>query len=77
MHKKYLYAYKKYAYTYKILTLVGLFYIACYRTCVYMHAYFRMSFLSLTKNKMRTRYAYFSGIYKEIFCGVTSQDCLV
>ena len=42
------------------------------------HAYFRMSisacvFLRLTKNKTRTRYAYFSGIYKEIFlrCDVT------
>ena len=30
----------------------------CVSTCV---------FLRLTKNKMRTRYAYFSGIYKEIF----------
>ena len=33
--KKYGYAYKKYAYTYKILTLVGLLYIAFYQTCVY------------------------------------------
>ena len=73
MRKKYGYAYKKYAYAYKILTLVGLFYILFYRTCVYTHAYFRMRFLRLTKNKIRTQYAYFSGIYKEIFlrCDVT------
>ena len=37
--------------------------------CVFPHAFF----LRLTKNKIRTRYAYFSGIYKEIFlrCDVT------
>ena len=38
--KKYGYSYKKYAYTYKILTLVGLFCIAFYRTCVFTHAFF-------------------------------------
>ena len=72
--KKYEYAYKKYAYAYKILTLFGLFYLAFYRTCIYTHAYFGMRFfLHLTKNKIRTRYAYFSSIYKEIFlrCDVT------
>ena len=36
------------------------------------HAYLRMRisacvFLRLAKNKIRTRYAYFSGFYKEIF----------
>ena len=31
--------------------------------CVFPHAFF----LRLTKNKIGTRYAYFSGIYKEIF----------
>ena len=36
-------------YTYKILTLIGLFYIAFYRTCVYTHAYFRMRFFTLDK----------------------------
>ena len=37
--------------------------------CVFPHAIF----FRLTKNKIRTRYAYFSGIYKEIFlrCDVT------
>ena len=36
---------------------------------VFPHAFF----LRLTKNKIRTRYAYFSGIYKENFlrCDVT------
>ena len=60
---------KHFAYAYKILTLVGLFYIAFYRTCVYTHAYFLRS----TKNKIRIWYAYFSGIYTEIFlrCDVT------
>ena len=39
------------------------------RIAVYTHAFF----LRLTKNKIRTRHAYFSGIYKEIFlrCDVT------
>ena len=37
--------------------------------CVYTHTFF----LRLAKNKIRTRHAYFSGIYKEIFlrCDVT------
>ena len=67
--KKYGYAYKKYAFTYKILTLVGLFYIAFYRTCVYTHAFF----FTLDKEWIRTRYAYFLGIYKDIYleCDVT------
>ena len=44
--KKYGYAYKKYAFTYKILTLVGLFYIYCLLpnmriyACVFPHAFF-------------------------------------
>ena len=42
--KNYGYAYKKYMYRYKILILVGLFYVAFYRTCVYTHAYFRIRF---------------------------------
>ena len=68
MRKKYGFAYKKYAYACKILTLVSLFYIVFYWTCVYTHAYFsRAFFWRLTKNKIRTRYAYFSGIYKETF----------
>ena len=75
MRKKYGYAYEKYAYAYKILTLVGLFYIAFYRTC-YIHISF---ILRLTKNKIRTHYAYFSGIYKEIFlrCDVTRLLCVI
>ena len=37
--------------------------------CLFPNAFF----LRLTKNKIRTRYAYFSSIYKEIFlkCDVT------
>ena len=42
--KKYGYAYKKNAYAYKIPTLVGLFYIAFYRTCMFQHAYICMRF---------------------------------
>ena len=34
-------------------------------------------FLRLTKNKTRTRYAYFSGIYKGIYCIALARVCLV
>ena len=40
--KNYGYAYKKYGQAYTIFTLVGLFYFAFYRTCVFQHAYIRM-----------------------------------
>ena len=40
---------KKNAYAYKIPTLVGLFYIAFYRTCMFQHAYIRMRFFTLGK----------------------------
>ena len=77
--KKYGYAYKKYAYTYEILLLMVCFILPFTEhaytvyACLFPYAFF----LRLTKNKKRTRYAYFSGIYKEFFCGVTSQGCLV
>ena len=74
MCKKYGYEYKKKnAYAYEIFPLAALFYIAFNQTCVITHAYF----LRLAKNKIRTRYAYFSDIYKKVVCGVTSQGCLV
>ena len=43
--------------------------------CVYTHAFF----LRLAKNKIRTRHAYFLGIYKDIFlqCDVTRLLSLV
>ena len=52
--------------------------LVCFILSFTEHAYIRMRisacvFLRLTKNKIRTQYAYFSGIYKEIFlrCDVT------
>ena len=46
--------------------------LVCFMLPFTEHAYMRMRisacvFLRLTKNKIRTQYAYFSGIYKEIF----------
>ena len=74
---------KKYGYTYKnthmrIKFLLSLVYFILPFT---EHAYLRMRisacvFLRFAKNKIRTRYAYFSGFYKEIFCGVMSQGRL-
>ena len=51
--------------------------LVCFILFFTEHAYLRMRifaciFLRLTKNKIRTRYAYFSGIYKEIFLWRTS-----
>ena len=63
-----------YSKAYKVFTLAGLFYIAIYRTFVFQQAYIRMRiFLRPAKNKTRTQYAYFSGIYKKIClrCDVT------
>ena len=52
--------------------------LVCFILSFTEHAYIRLRnsadvFLRLTKNKIRTWYEYFSGIYKEIFlrCDVT------
>ena len=52
--------------------------VVCFKLLFTEHGYIRMRifacvFLRLTKNKIRTGYAYFSGIYKENFlrCDVT------
>ena len=72
MRKKYRYSNKKYAYAYKILALVGL-YCLLPNMRMYASVYPHAFFLHLAKTKIRTRYAYFSGIYLEIFlrCDVT------
>ena len=71
---------KKYGYAYKN-TLMGMKFLLSLVSFILLfteHAYLRMRisacvFLRLAKNKIRTRYAYFSGFYKDIFlrCDVT------
>ena len=68
--KKYGYAYKKYAYAYQIFTLESCWFVLyCLlpimrvSASVYPHAYFKRN----AKNKIWTWFAYFPGIYKEIF----------
>ena len=56
--------------------------LVCFIFLFTEHAYIRMRisacfFLRLTKNKIRTWYAHFQAFIKKVFCGVTSQDCLV
>ena len=71
---------KKYGYAYKntLMRIKFLLSLVYFMLPFTEHAYLRMRrsacvFLRLAKNKIRTRYAYFSGFYKEIFlrCDVT------